>query len=231
MSAAVAFAGFPAEGLLLLRELAANNNRDWFTGHRVAYEELLLAPTQAFVVELGARLRAIDPSFQADPRTDGAGVLMRLNRDTRFSPDKSPYKTSLSGLFWDGRGKKTERPAFGFRLTADGLDLMTGLFAFPPHLLDAYRAAVADERRGPALEAVLSSLRQAGGCEIGGEQSKRVPAGYPPDHPRADLLRYRGLYATPPRLPVERVTSAELVETAFERFQAMAPLYRWLTGL
>jgi uncharacterized protein (TIGR02453 family) len=231
MSAEPTFAGFRPEGLTFLRDLPGNNDRAWFAAHRATFEAALLEPARAFVVALGARLRTIDAEICSDPRTDGTGVLMRINRDTRFSPDKSPYKTELSGLFWDGRGKKTERPAFGFRLTADGLDLMTGLFAFPPPLLDAYRAAVADERRGRTLEEVLTQVRLAGPYELAGEQSKRVPAGFPPDHPRADLLRHRGLYAASPRIPAERVGEPSLVETGFGHFEAMAPLYRWLADL
>jgi hypothetical protein len=137
----------------------------------------------------------------------------------------------VSGLFWDGRGKKTECPAFGFQLTADGLDLMTGLFAFPPPLLDAFRVAVAGERRGPVLAAALVALQIDGAHEIAGEQAKRVPTGYAADHPRADLLRRKGLYATPPRLTAQRATATDLVEVVFLHFRAMAPLYRWLSEL
>jgi uncharacterized protein (TIGR02453 family) len=231
MSRETDFAGFPAAGLDLLRDLAANNNRVWFAAHRADYEALLLAPARAFVVELGARLQAIDPAIRVDPRTDGGGVLMRHHRDTRFSPDKSPYKTNVSGLFWDGRGKKTERPAFGFQLSADGLDLMTGLFAFPPPLLDAYRVAVASGGRGSDLAATLASIHGAGAYEIAGERAKRVPAGYAPEHPRADLLRRKGLYATSPRLPARQATAPALIDVVLAHFRAMAPLYRWLTEL
>src|SRR5712672_916901 len=61
---------------------------------------------------------------RCDTRTDGKGVLMRLHRDTRFSPDKTPYHTHISGLFWEGGQKKTERPAFGFQIEATGMGLM-----------------------------------------------------------------------------------------------------------
>src|SRR5215469_3741506 len=144
---------------------------------------------------LGGHLQTLSNGVRSDPRTDGKGVLMRLHRDTRFSPDKTPYHTYLSGLFWEGSQKKTERPAFGFRIEATGMALMTGIFTFPPPLLAAYREAVTDEHLGLALEDARDAVRSAGPYVVAGEAYKRVPAGYDPHHPRAALLRHAGLYA------------------------------------
>jgi uncharacterized protein (TIGR02453 family) len=222
------FDGFPIRGLALLAELAANNNRAWFEPHKPELQAQLLAPAQAFVQALGARLQAIDAALCVDPRTDGGGVLMRIYRDTRFSSDPSPYKTNISGLFWAGSGKKTERPAFGFQLSPDGLDLMAGIFVFPSTLLAAYRQAVADEQRGVELASVLDSLRRTDGYAISGEHYRRVPAGYDPQHPRAALLRYNGFYASPPRLTPLVATSPDVVDHCAAHFQTLAPLYHWL---
>lgn len=224
------FDGFPNRALELLAELGANNNRVWFEAHKAELQAQLLAPAQSFVLALGAQLQAIDPELRVDPRTDGAGVLMRIYRDTRFSSDPSPYKTNVSGLFWSGPGKKTERPAFGFRLGADGLDLMAGIFVFPPQLLAAYRQAVADERRGAELAAALTQL-QHDGYTIAGEHYRRVPAGYDPHHPRAVLLRHNGLYATPPRLAPQDVIRSSVVDRCAAHMQIIAPIYRWLCQL
>jgi len=108
---------------------------------------------------------------------------------------------------------------------------MAGMFAFPPALLAAYRQAVANEERGAALAAALDALRGAGDYTIFGEHYKRVPAGYDPQHPRAALLRYSGLYASPPRLTHLVATSPELVDRCAAHFHALAPLYRWLCQL
>ena len=221
------FDGFPNRSLELLAELSANNNRAWFEAHKAELQAQLLAPAQSFVLALGAQLQAIDPGLRVDPRTDGAGVLMRIYRDTRFSSDPSPYKTNVSGLFWAGTGKKTERPAFGFRLGADGLDLMAGIFVFPPPLLAAYRQAVADERRAAALAAALTQL-QRDDYTIAGEHYRRVPAGYDAQPPRAALLRHNGLYATPPRLAPQDIIRPNIVDRCAAHMQAMAPIYRWL---
>jgi uncharacterized protein (TIGR02453 family) len=222
------FSGFPRDGLAFLTDLAAHNDRAWFTTHKPVYQTVLLEPAQAFVCALGERLHSLAPGIRADPRTDGRGTLMRLSRDTRFSDDKTPYKIELSGLFWEGDGEKTACPAFGFRLQADGMDLMAGMFAFPKDALRAFRAAVVDEQLGTELATILDSLRAKAGYAVQGEQYKRVPAGYDPSQPRAALLRYQGLYVHPPGLGVDVVCSATVVDRCFEHFQTMAPLQRWL---
>jgi uncharacterized protein (TIGR02453 family) len=86
------FRGFAEEGLRFLDELALNNNKQWFDSHRPQFDEYLLEPAKAYVVEVGARLQErISPGIHAEPRINGS--IMRMNRDIRFSKDKSPYKT------------------------------------------------------------------------------------------------------------------------------------------
>lgn len=225
------FPGFPREGVAFLAELAAHNDRVWFAAHKQRYQTLLLAPAQAFVVALGDRIRQQLPTIQVDSRTDGRGVLMRLTRDTRFSADKTPYKTDLSGIFWEGRGEKLTTPAFGFRLQADGMDLMVGMLQFPPPLLAAFRAAVADPPTGSALHQILSELQTQPGYQIQGEQYQRVPAGYAANHPRADVLRYKGMAACPPRVGVDLLCSAQVVDVCVAHFERLIPFHHWLMGV
>ena len=231
MADAKPFTGFPEEGLQFLHDLAANNNRDWFEANREHYQTTLLEPAVAFVAALGEKLQTISGNIHYDTRTNGSGSLMRIYRDTRFSRDKTPYKTNISGMFWEGADKKTEAPAFGFQLQADNMGLMAGIFGFSKEMLQAYRAAVADGQRGAALEQALDSVRNAGEYQIHGEHYKRVPRGYDPDHPRAQLLKYNGLYVHPPVIEAAYLTSADLVDRCFEQFRQMAPVQQWLVGL
>ena len=98
MATVETFSGFPKGTVSFLRDLAANNNREWFTAHRPEYETAVLEPARAFVRVMGERLRRLSPQIKAEPRIDGS--LFRLYRDIRFSPDKSPYKTNLGIFFW-----------------------------------------------------------------------------------------------------------------------------------
>ena len=226
------FPGFPAEGLQFLRDLAVNNERAWFEANKQDYQTYLLDPAVAFVTAVGERLKiSVSPDIRYDTRTNGSGSLTRIYRDVRFSQDKTPYNTNLNGFFWQGAGKKTESPAFGFRLEADGLGLMAGQFGFPKSVLQKFRDAVADDTLGPELAQIVTDVKAAGDYEVLGEHYKRVPRGYDPDHPRADLLRYAGLYAHPPRIEGAVLTSRAIVDRCVEHFQAMAPIQQWLVKI
>jgi len=228
MDTQIAFTGFPQAGLEFLSDLAAHNERTWFEAQKKAYQEMLLEPAQAFVVALGVKLQALSNGIHYDTRTDGRGVLMRIHRDIRFSQDKTPYNTHLGGLFWEGNRKKNESPAFGFQIDATGMSLMTGMFRFTQAMLEVYRDAVIDDRLGSELEDVVASMHHHETYEIGGEQYKRVPSGSDPNHPRAGLLRYCGLYVFSPRIDASDVLTPTLVDICYAHFQRMAPLYHWL---
>ncbi len=223
------FDGFQKAGLDFLADLEINNERPWFEANKDVYKSALLAPTVDFVATVGERLQAeISSNLHYDTKTNGGGSLMRIYRDIRFSKDKTPYHTYLSGLFWEKPGKKNTRPGFGFRLRADGLDLVAGQFGFDKNGMEAYRAAVLDEELGPGLVEILGDLEKDGRYSINGDQYKRVPRGYDADHPRAELLKYKGLYAHPAPFGVDVVCSAEVVDQTMAQFEEMAPLERWL---
>jgi uncharacterized protein (TIGR02453 family) len=228
MADTTTFNGFPPATLQFLQELAANNNREWFAANRERYEKDLLEPAVAFVLALGARLQRVSPGLQADPATNGSGTLMRIYRDTRFSADKSPYKTRLAGMFWQGPGKKTESPAFGFQFNWQGMDLMAGMFAFPKPMLNAYRDAVDDPALGSELEAAIKQIESLGDYALQGDQYQRVPRGFAEDHARAGLLRYKGLYFRSPAISPTQIQSNEILPLVFQHFQDMAPLQQWL---
>ncbi len=104
---------------------------------------------------------------------------------------------------------------------------MAGKFGFSKPQMEAYRAAVVDDEKGPALESALAALTADGAYEAMGQTYKRVPRGYDADHPRADLLRYSGLWVHP-TMPVTQLTSPELVDITIDQFERMAPVYTWL---
>jgi uncharacterized protein (TIGR02453 family) len=222
------FSGFPNEGLKFLEGLAQNNNREWFEAHKADYRSHLLEPAQAFVVALGERLKLLSPEIIYDTRANGSGSIMRIYRDLRFSKDKTPYNANLRVVFWQGAGKKTENPGFFFGMDAHGATLYGGMHGFPKPVLTAYQAAVADDKIGAELEAALATLKSAGVYEVGGERYKRVPRGYDSYHARAELLRYKGLYARSPQIEASVLTTPELVEVCFEHCRAIAPLHHWL---
>ncbi len=222
-----AFTGFSKQGLRFFREVAANNNREWFQEHKQDYLDHLQAPALAFLVEFGERLRKIVPGINFDTRTNGAGSLMRIYRDIRFSKDKSPYKNHLGINFWEGASKKGA-PGFHFWMDASRATVYGGLHSFPKPFLLAYRDAVAGEALGSRLQTIIDELEITPDFTYGGEQLKRVPPGYPKDHQRGELLRYKGLFARGPKIEPTELQSKHLIETCLRHAQVLTPLHQWM---
>jgi len=223
------FTGFPKQTVTFLRDLAANNNREWFAAHKAKYETAVLAPARAFVLAMGERLRRLTPGVRFDPRANGS--LFRIYRDTRFSPDKSPYKTNLGILFWEGNGPRLDCSGYYFHLEPPKLLLGAGLYIFPRPLLERYRRTVADPEYGAELAAIVKRLTAKPGYTLGGEHYKRIPAGYDTVSAAAPLLRHASLYAgCEAPIPAELYTPA-LIDYCWQRFKPMEPLHRWLTAM
>jgi uncharacterized protein (TIGR02453 family) len=223
------FTGFPHETVSFFARLAKNNDKYWFNEHKAEFQDQVLRPAQAFVVAMGERLRKLRPAVQADPRVDKS--IFRIYRDTRFSKGKQPFKTHLGIFFWEGSGKKMECPGFYFHLEPNYFMLAAGIYFFPPPLLARYRESVADAKRGPALARTIAKVQKNKGIQIGGEHYKRVPRGFPQDHPRADLLRYQALYAFSETALPKELTSAKVLDYAEQRWAKMVPVHAWLVDL
>jgi uncharacterized protein (TIGR02453 family) len=229
MATVEVFPGFPKKTVPFLRDLAANNNREWFTAHRPEYEAAVVEPAKAFVRVMGGRLRRLSPGIKAEPRTDGS--LFRIFRDTRFSIDKSPYKTNLGIYFWEGKGSRLECSGYYFHLEPPTLMLGGGVYMFSRPLLERYRRAVADPEYGAELVAIVKKITARSGYTSGGEHYKRVPAGFDVGPEAAQLLRHAGLYAgIEAPIPAE-LHSPAIIDYCWERFKPMEPLHRWLAAL
>lgn len=225
------FSGFPKAAFDFFAHLKKNNTREWFSAHKTEYEKNVLEPAKAFILTLGSRLHRLHPDLGYDTSTNGTGSIFRIYRDVRFSADKSPYKTNLGIYFWLGGGSKKESTAGYYYGMSDGPPhLYAGRHVFPKPVLDAFREAVADKKKGGALKSIIARLEK-NGFTMDGEYYKRVPMPYKPDHPNADLLRYNSLTAMSPEIPVSVVTSGRLLQVAYDHCKAMAPLNRWLSEL
>jgi uncharacterized protein (TIGR02453 family) len=218
------FAGFPPEALTFLRGLSRNNNRDWFQPRKAVFEEKVKAPMRELVERLNASLKGFAPELITDP----AKAIYRIYRDTRFSPNKKPYKDYIAASF-HRRGTVTHGQA-GYYIAVSHKEVAIGGGVYmpePPELL-AIRQHIADEHE--ALRKLLAgkTLRKLLG-ELQGEQLTRVPKGFCADHPAADLLRFKRfiLYVT---LPSEQATTPQLYGEILTRFKAMKPFLDFLTA-
>ena len=172
------FQGFPAAAFEWFAGLERDNSRAYFTSTRDRFEADVRGALEAMFDELTGTF-------------GGEVKVFRQHRDLRFSPDKTPYKTRTYGLL---HGVPHTRAALYAELSARGLYAGTGYHILARDQLERYRAAVADDRTGPALEAAVGAAQDAG-LEIEGELLRTAPRGYPRDHPRIDLLRRKAVIA------------------------------------
>jgi uncharacterized protein (TIGR02453 family) len=231
------FTGFRPEAIQFLADLAANNDRNWFQPRKADYERLLKEPLAALCADLAERFEARGIPLHADP----VRSPFRIYRDIRFSKDKSPYKTNLgAGFPWiEGR----EAPAGSLHAEGEGRHSVGGYFHFSPGevfvgggmwhpepaRLTAFRQAVVkDPDRVDAALGDRAFVETYG--SVNGDELKRVPTGYPADHPRADLLRLKDVVFGR-RLSDKEALSPDLPELLTDAFAAGVPVFRFLTDL
>lgn len=178
---------FPAEARDFLRELPTRD-KTWFDANRPAYQALIAEPAKALVEAVATDLQnELSPAIVGVPRVNGS--ISPINRDIRFSADKTPYKDHLLFRWWEGDEKKTA-PTLFVRLASDEVGFATGVM-LPS--LDRWRELVDAEATGAPLASAIGALVAESGADVAGIEYKRVPKPYPADHPRADLLRCKWL--------------------------------------
>ncbi len=226
------FSGFSKSAIEYYTGLSRNNNKPWFEENKSVYQNEVIAPAKLFVEEMGDHLRTLVPNIKADTRTNGAGSIFRIYRDTRFSKDKSPYKPFLGILFWEGEGKKTDHSGFYIHIDPanDLLMVGAGLYIFPKSVMEIYREAVADDKKGQALVDILNPIKSLENVEVGTAHYKRIPRGYAEDHPRSDLLKYNGLWAGYQTDIPDEIYSADFIPWCFEKCRKMLPLHQWIVS-
>ncbi|MGE0140647.1 MAG: TIGR02453 family protein [Ilumatobacteraceae bacterium] len=224
-----AFAGFPPDAWAFLVELEADNSKVFFDANRHRYDEAIAAPSKALVNALGDLLPdRCGLDVRAEPTVGRS--LFRINRDTRFASDKTPYKTHLDFLFWIGDGPPRTRPAFIMRLTARSVLVGGGRMGVTGRALDTYRGALDDPQHGLAIRTALDTLAD-GGAELSDPDRARPPRPFPPDHPNTDLLRRDGFHltrTTPHPALVATPTFADWCTDALEPF---APIVAWFSDV
>jgi uncharacterized protein (TIGR02453 family) len=201
----MAFTGWPAEAIDFYEGLEADNSKTYWMANKATYEQDVYAPMAALLAELA-------PEF-------GEAKIYRPYRDVRFSKDKSPYKTGIAASLATG----------GYiSLSARGLGAGSGMYMMASDQLERFRAAVADDRTGLALVGLLAKLGKLGIESQAHDALKTAPKGYPKDHPRIDLLRYKGLVAWQEWPPGEWLGTAKAKKNVTAFLRACGPMNEWL---
>lgn len=223
------FHGFSHKTVQFLKDLKKHNDREWFNDHKEAYTSQVMDPARALVTDLGDRLKAIAPAIIAVPKFNRS--IFRIYRDTRFSSDKSPYKTHLGLFLWEGVRARMECSGFYFHLEPPHLMLGVGLYMFPRKALEHFRNAAVHPEHGAELTDIIRQMGELEGYTLGGKHYKRLPPGFDATHPNGELLLHNGLYAGTEGPIPEELYSEQLIDYCMERFTPLTDLHRWLVDL
>jgi uncharacterized protein (TIGR02453 family) len=225
----LSFNGFSKETFRFFSDLEKHNEKHWFEENRGRFDKYVMKPAEEFVADMGKKLRSIAPRVVADPRRDRS--IFRINRDARFSADKTPYKTHLGIFFWEGPRRKMDNSGFYLHLNKSTLFIGVGLHIFPKPLLEAYRESVVHPKYGTEMLTALRAATKNRTYEIGWRFYKKVPRGYESRHPNAEWLLFNGLgvYRESP-LPGE-IYSQDFIDYCFDIFRDMSPIHNWLLSM
>ena len=215
---------FSDKSFKFLRALARNNSREWFDAHRADYEAQLRQPALRLIGDLQPDLAAVSGQFRADPRPVG-GSLFRIHRDTRFSNDKTPYKTHAGAWFFHARRREIEAPGFYLHIEPGRSFIGAGLWHPQPETQRRVRQFIHDNPAGWKAATQAPAFRKR--FSMDGESLVRPPRGFPPDHELiADLKRKNFVASTP--LDDALVLGTRLRATVGQRFVQLGPLVDYL---
>ena len=217
---------FSDDSFTFLMDLDANNSKDWFDANKERYQALIKAPADTLKMELIDGLAALTGR-------QVKGKTFRINRDLRFSKDKTPYNTHVRMAFWLDedifQGMKTQPPSFFLSVEADHIRIGAGCMTFSKPVLGRYLQRL-ETGSDNDIEVLLDAL-QTKGLELSAPDLAKPPRGFPKDHPQADLARHKGLAVW---ANIENITVAQGECAATQLLGTWAttlPFWNWLVEL
>lgn len=208
-----------------LRALARNNSREWFHAHKADYEAHVRAPFQRLLTDLQPVLAGVSPHYRAEPKTVG-GSLFRIQRDTRFANDKSPYKPWQGARLFHERGRQVEAPSFYLHLQPQGCFVGAGLWHPQPDTLRRVRHFILDNPGSWKAAAHGGAFRKRYDLDTS-EMLVRMPRGFPPEFEFADDLRRKNFVAVR-ALEDDLMTGPRLLATLGRDLAGLAPFTDYL---
>lgn len=217
------FDGIKPRAGKLIAELAHRQDRIWYAAHKQDFDAHVYGPLRALFDEARPLVAKLYP------RQEVTTKIFRIHRDVRFSNDKSPFKDHASGVIMVGARKEPTRAAGALYLQVGPEEGgAAGMWSMEPEALARYRRGVLHQRHGAQLEKLLAPLVADGFTVISASQLARAPRGVDPAHPRAALLRHKGLALDFPPIPRGVRHTRALLNWCVDRAREAAPVLRWL---
>lgn len=214
------FEGFPADTFRFLKDLSANNNRDWFAENKQRYEQSFLEPALQFITALEKPLDKCAPMLQVQAKKSG-GSLMRIYKDTRFSKDKTPYKTNIGIHFRHRAGKDVHAPGVYVHIADDECFFGSGIWRPASDALKQIRSFISDNPS--TWNRFRKSKKYNETFELHDDRLKSAPRGIEKDHPLLDDLRLKSFIGTT-KLTKKDIKSPELVSQVAKLVTTSKPL-------
>jgi uncharacterized protein (TIGR02453 family) len=223
------FPGFPPDAWAFLSDLEIQNTKAFFDANRHRYDDGIAGPAKELVEALALILPdRLGADVRAEPKIGRS--LFRINRDTRFAADKTPYKTYIDVLFWVGDGPPRSRPAWIMRITADEVLVGGGQMGVAGAAREAYRNALDDRVAGLAIRTSVDQL-VAAGAELSGPDRAKPPRPFAAEHPNADLLRRDGFHLSTTAPHPASIGSPGFVEWCADALAPFAPIVTWFDAI
>lgn len=212
------FRGFPAEGIAFLQELKENNDREWFTPRKEIFESQVKAPMVALVDAVNGELASFAPDYITEP----AKAIYRIYRDTRFSADKTPYKTHIAANLHRQGWDKHTAAGYYFSVGAGEIEIAAGVYMPGPEELLRLRQFISGNY--DEFQAILSD-KKAGKLvgSVQGDALSRPPKGFRTDDPAIDWIKKKQWYYYDTSMPLEVATTPKFLPELIKRLKAMSP--------
>ena len=216
------FPGFPPEMTQFFRSLKRNNRRDWFQPRKHLFEQHVKGPMLELVAALNADLVKFAPEYV----TDAKRAIFRIYRDTRFSADKTPYKTHIAASFSRRGPVHLTGGGFYFSVSNDQIEVAGGIYHPLPETMLQVRTYIAQNHQELRRILAEKKARKLMG-DLQGDELTRAPKGFDPGHPAIDLIKKKD-WILDVSLDPALATTPKLYGAILDRFRAMAPFIQFL---
>ncbi len=219
------FSGFSQKGVNFLQDLKENNTKIWFEAHRHIWENEIRIPTEKFVQEMGETLQVLVPSINFKPKVGSS--LFKIYRDVRFSKDKTPMKSKIGILFWQGSGHRMQSSSFYMHFDKDEYFIASGIRSFKQPLLKTFREYLKDEQKRDELFNILEDLKSRG-YSLPSPHFKRLPQGFNKNDTNINLVLFNAMFAYK-NFPIDNdFYSFEIATKIFNIYDDMKDLQKWV---
>ncbi len=219
------FNGFSQNGINFLKDLKDNNTKVWFENHRHIWENEIRNPTESFVQEMGETLQILVPNINYKPKVGGS--LFKIYRDVRFSKDKTPMKSTIGLIFWQGNEHRMQSSCFYMHFDKDEYFIASGIRNFKQPMLKTFRNYLKYEKRREELYHILEDLKSKG-YDLPPPLFKRLPSEFNKNDIYVDLALCGAMYSYK-KFPIDKVFfNFEIATRAFEIYDDMKDLQKWV---